>query len=368
MGFEIDFLPVGNGDSSGDAIAVRWGIPGDYRVLVYDGGTRESGIALVEHVKEHYCTTRVDHVVSSHPDADHASGLSVVLEHLDVQRLWLHRPWAYSPVIRHYFDDGRITVASLAARLQDKMRAAHDLEAIARRRGILIEEPFAGKAIGPFQILSPGRGWYVHSLVPAFEKSPGATTHRPPGLPPASAGIIGALALAPTNIGRWLVENWFVETLRDDVTTTAENESSVVLYGHFGGHGVLLTGDAGVEALHRTAVTAEYCGLDLPGTLKFIQIPHHGSRHNVSTAVLDRLIGPRQGFTGVPPDRVAYASAGKDSKSHPRQAVMNAFWRRGFQPFGTRGTALNYSYQMPLRPGWGPITPVGFSERVETWD
>ena len=37
MGFEIDFLPVGNGDSSGDAIAVRWGIPGDYRVLVYDG-------------------------------------------------------------------------------------------------------------------------------------------------------------------------------------------------------------------------------------------------------------------------------------------------------------------------------------------
>lgn len=368
MGIEIDFLPVGNGDSSGDAIAVRWGIPGDYRVLVYDGGTRESGIALANHVLEHYDTCRVDHVVSSHPDADHASGLSVVLEHLDVQRLWLHRPWAYSPLIRHYFDDGRITVTSLAARLQDRMRAAHDLEVIARRRGIPIEEPFAGKAIGPFEVLSPSHDWYVHALVPAFEKSPEATTNRPLGPPPASAGIIGALALAPTAIGRWLVENCFFETLRDDVTTTAENESSVVLYGNFAGHGVLLTGDAGVEALRRTAMTAEYWGLDLPGTLKFMQIPHHGSRHNVSTAALDRLIGPRQGFTGIPPDRVAYASAGKDSKSHPRQAVMNAFWRRGFQPFATRGSGLRYSYQMPPRPGWGPVTPVAFAERVETWD
>ena len=368
MSFEIDFLPVGNGESSGDAIAVRWGTSSGYQILLYDGGTRESGAALVDHVQQHYGTRRVDHVVSSHPDGDHASGLSVVLERLDVQRLWLHRPWAYSPLIRHYFDDGRITSASLSARLQDKMRAAHDLEILARNWGIRIEEPFAGKTIGPFQILSPVQDWYLHSLVPAFEKSPDASSNRLAGPPSASAGIMGALALAPTSIGRWLVENWFVETLRDDVTTTAENESSVVLYGNFGGHGVMLTGDAGIQALHRTAAMAEYSGIDLPGTLRFMQIPHHGSRRNVSTAALDRLIGPRKGFTGLPPDRVAYASAGKDSKSHPRQAVMNAFWRRGFQPFATRGTALSYSYQMPPRPGWGPVAPIGFSERVETWD
>jgi hypothetical protein len=271
-------------------------------------------------------------------------------------------------LIRHHFDDGRITVTSLEARLQDRMRAAHDLEVIARRRGVPMEEPFAGKAIGPFQVLSPSDDWYVHTLVPAFEKSPDVTTNRPLGPLPASTGIIGALALAPTALGRGLVENWFFETLRDDVTTTAENESSVVLYGNFGGHGVLLTGDAGVHALHRAAAIAECSGTDLRGTLRFVQIPHHGSRHNVSTAALDRLLGPRQGFTGLPPDRVAYASAGKNSKSHPRQAVMNAFWRRGFQPFSTRGTALRYSYQMPPRPGWGPATPMAFSERVETWD
>jgi hypothetical protein len=274
----------------------------------------------------------------------------------------------YSHVIRDYFDDGRITVPSLAARLQNKMRAAHDLEVIARRRGIRIEEPFTGDMIGPFQILSPGREWYVHWLVPAFEKSPDATSNRAGGLQQAGAWNIGALALDPMITDEWIIESWFAESLREDVTTTAENESSVVLYGNFGGRGVLLTGDAGIQALHHTAAVAEYSGIDLPSTLRFMQIPHHGSRHNVSTAALDRLLGPRQGFTGLPPDRVAYASAGKNSKSHPRQAVMNAFWRRGFQPFATRGTALRYSYQMPPRLGWGPATPMAFSETVETWD
>ncbi len=39
-GYEIDFLPVGNSERSGDAIAVRYGTPGNYKVMVYDGGTK----------------------------------------------------------------------------------------------------------------------------------------------------------------------------------------------------------------------------------------------------------------------------------------------------------------------------------------
>ncbi len=50
LGYEIDFLPVGNGDKSGDAIAVRYGEPGNYKVMVVDGGTKESGQALVAHI------------------------------------------------------------------------------------------------------------------------------------------------------------------------------------------------------------------------------------------------------------------------------------------------------------------------------
>lgn len=75
------------------------------------------------------------------------------------------------------------------------------------------------------------------------------------------------------------------------------------MYGNFDGQGVLLTGDAGVQALNRTASCAEFNQLDLPGTLRFMQIPHHGSRHNVSTSSLDRLIGRRLPFTGASAER-----------------------------------------------------------------
>jgi beta-lactamase superfamily II metal-dependent hydrolase len=365
MGYEIDFLPVGNGDSSGDAIAVRWGTPGNYQVLLYDGGTKDAGAALVQHVQTHYGTTRVDHVVSSHPDGDHASGLAVVLEQLNVQRIWMHRPWAHSAVIHGYFADGRITEASLAARLQDTMRAAYELERLAQRLGIPITEPYQGQAIGPFWVLSPHRDWYIHDLIPTFEKSPDVKPGL--GLRRAPAGIVGALAIA-ARAGEWLMEHWHLEHLREDVSTSAENESSVVLYGNFDGEGVLLTGDAGVQALSRAAGCAEFNRLDLPNQLKFIQIPHHGSRRNVSSSTLDRLLGPRTSFTGAPAGRFAFASAGKDSQSHPRKMVLNAFLRRGFQPYATRGTTLRHSRQMPQRQGWTAATPIEFSERVEAWD
>jgi beta-lactamase superfamily II metal-dependent hydrolase len=365
MGYEVDFLPVGSGDSSGDAIAVRWGTPGDYHVLLYDGGTRAAGEALVQHVRTHFGTTRVDHVVNSHPDGDHASGLAVVLEQLDVQRLWMHRPWAHSPVIHGYFEDGRITEASLAARLQDTMRAAYELERLAQSKGIPIIEPYQGQAIGPFWVLSPHRDWYIHQLVPAFEKSPDVKAGL--GLRKAPTGIAGALALV-ARAGQWLIEHWTLEHLREDVMTSAENESSVVLYGSFDGEGVLLTGDAGVQALSHAADCADLGRLDLPNRLKFIQIPHHGSRHNVSPSTLDRLIGTPNLFAGAPARGFAFASAGKDSESHPRKMVLNAFLRRGFQPYATRGMTLRHSRQMPQRHGWIAATPIEFSERVEAWD
>ncbi|NJM55078.1 MAG: DUF1501 domain-containing protein [Verrucomicrobiae bacterium] len=54
-GYEIDMLPVGSGEKSGDAIALRYGNSTDgYKVMVVDGGTLESGEKLVEHIKNNY--------------------------------------------------------------------------------------------------------------------------------------------------------------------------------------------------------------------------------------------------------------------------------------------------------------------------
>ena len=104
---------------------------------------------------------------------------------------------------------------------------------------------------------------------------------------------------------------------------------SVVQYANLCGKRILLTGDAGRGALWEAASYAPSVGLALPGLDRF-QVPHHGSRRNVSTAVLDHWLGerlesqPESGkelFTSM-------ISASKEDKGHPRKAVVRALIHR----------------------------------------
>lgn len=397
--FEIDFLPVGNGNRSGDAIAIRFGTSGDYKVLVYDGGTKESGQALVDHIVKYYKTTTVDYVVNSHPDADHASGLSVVLEQLNVGELWIHRPWKYSSIISDYFHDGRITDASLGRRLQDKLSAAYNLEKLALQQGVTIKDPFQGAVIGgTFHVLSPEINWYVHDLIPEFEKSPDKKTNEYVGLSAlagglrgaqnralgggllgeqnralggglrATGGVLGSLLDVAARSGSWIMEQWGMETIREEVSTSAENESSVILYAYIDGKGIMLSGDAGIKALNAVAHYTETNHVSLPQSLTFIQIPHHGSRHNVSPSVLDRIVGPRLSMKPGKTGKIAFVSAGKESTTHPRKVVVNAFVRRGIEVISTEGSPKRHHHNMPPREGWTAAKPLSFSEKVESWD
>lgn len=363
--YEIDFLPVGNGDRSGDAIAVRWKEAGaqTHKVLVYDGGTKKSGEALVEHIRKYYGTSKVDYLVNSHPDADHASGLSVVLEQLEVGEVWMHRPWEHSSVIRDYFHDGRITDSSLEERLKSKMAAAYAVEKLALSKGIPIYEPFQGNQIGPFRVMSPDKDWYVHELIAAFAKSPEQKSEAL-----TIEHFFDSLKEAVQATANWIAEHWSSESLRENVSSSAENLSSVVLFASLNERGVLLTGDAGVESLNRTADYAAAIGYDLASFLTFIQVPHHGSRNNVSSSVLDRILGPRKDTDDGTYTKTAFVSASPESKTHPRKMVVNAFMRRGAKVTATQGQAKRHSRNMDGREGWVSATSLQFSNEVEKWD
>jgi beta-lactamase superfamily II metal-dependent hydrolase len=355
-GYEVDFLPVGKGDKSGDAIVLRYGEQGDYKVMVVDGGTKESGQKLVDHIKSHYGTTHVDYLVNTHPDSDHASGLEVVLEQLTVGEVWVHRPWEYAEEIRNWFKDGRITDESLAARLRDLLSHAYRLEELAVQKGVPVYEPYAGAKVGDFYVLSPTKDWYL-DLVPQFNKTPAAH----------SASMVEAMksfgARAPEKLAAWADEHWHIETLSEDGETSYENESSVILYGNLDGRGVLLTGDAGIQALGKATDYATELGFDLI-SCRFIQVPHHGSRNNVSPSILDRLVGPKV-VEGVAPTKTAFVSASKDSEVHPRKVVTNAFLRRGANVHQTKGESKRHSHNMPKREGWTASTPIPFHSQVE---
>src|SRR5258707_1698440 len=91
----------------------------------------------------------------------------------------------------------------------------------------------------------------------------------------------------------WLDETWDIETLAEpkDGECSAENNSSVILLFSYGERKFLFTSDAGVPALTEAANYAETAGVDL-STLTGIQVPHHGSKHNVGPTVLNRILGP----------------------------------------------------------------------------
>ena len=62
-----------------------------------------------------------------------------------------------------------------------------------------------------------------------------------------------------------------------------------------------------------------------------VQIPHHGSRRNVSPAILNSLLGPITP-KDTPPHSSAYVSAPKDDDTHPRGMVLIALLLAAGQP------------------------------------
>ncbi len=353
MPYEIDFLPVGTMASSGDAIAIRYGTHGlGYTIHVVDGGYADTAPGLIKHIRSSYSSETITHVVLTHADGDHAVGLVEVMQTLNVQALWMNRPWLYAAEIVHHFH-GNWTVDGLIRHLREKYPTLVELEAIAIRRGIPVYEAFQGAQIGQFTVLAPSRQRYLN-LLPDFDKTPERKTTAD------SAGLWGRLIETAKAAVRWVMESWTSETLSENPEpTSASNESSVVQMAVIDGQQLVLTGDVGPQGLHEAATYAEI----LYGRLNphFIQVPHHGSRRNVTPSALNRWLGPIQpqgSSLGV-----AYCSAARLDDEHPRKKVVNAFTRRGYEVHVTNGRHIYYQSDMG-RTGL-PITPEPFATQVE---
>lgn len=363
MPYEIDFHSVGSGDNSGDAITMRY-LDGDtWRVLVIDAGFQVNGRAIVDHVRGVYGTAYVDQVISTHPHADHIGGLATVLEELTVGELWMHVPHLHASSIVHLFQSSRWTVSGLEGALKAAYPNVTELLDSATAAGTAVKGPFQGQKIGPFTVLSPSVDMY-EGLLPQFTGTPDPDRAALQSLGHWLQGI--GLRVART-IQRIVREDLYTETLRDGGNTQAENESSVVLGGILDGGVILLTADAGLKALNAAADQAAAMWLPLQDGLKVFQVPHHGSRNNVSPAILDRIVGPAT----IPGSRLnvnCVISAGPEDETHPRQVVVNALVRRGLNPLVTRDGMILCPSRLPMRSGFVPAVPLGFEAQVEAYD
>lgn len=352
---EIDFLPVGKESRSGDAIALRFGLYEDGQwkkpsIFIIDGGNSESGDALVKHVKEVYKSNYVDRVILTHPDADHASGLRNVIEELEVGKIWMHCPWNHWSDLKDSVVDNRITKRSFTERLREAYQFAHDIEQLAIKKKITIHPPHQGTYFHlneekVLQVLGPNKDLYL-KLIQASGKTPDMSL---------SESISKGFSSSEKKM-EYEDMTFATEHLADDeIATSAENDMSLIMLLTVGNAKVLFTGDAGTQGLYNAITYTNSRGISLKD-LNVLDVPHHGSRHNLSKGILKHIKA----------ESAVISCSVKGEPNHPSKIVINSLLRRSIVPYSTKGTLLNFrSGTVPARDGLNSATPLTFNNQVE---
>ena len=356
MGYEVDFIQVGQESKSGDAIALRWGDDlynnGEQFVAVIDGGyknsgedsVRNSGEDLAELIKKYYHAKAIDLVVSTHPDADHIGGLSYILDEFDVKKLWIHKPWEHNNDIA-----------------EDDYKAAWDLYEQAIAKNIDVKEPFFDNFFpvecrhgnGVLRVVGPSKEYY-QSLLPDFGKTLGTAK--------SEESIFSVTGLAQ---GARTQDSWDTDSIDDEGETSARNNSSTILEFMYNGHKILFTADAGIPAFHDAFNNVK----NIDGKLRMIQIPHHGSRRNVGPSALNNMVGLIvDKYTTRNITAIASCARENLDRKHPSQRVLNAFIRRGCECYNL--SDLNgycYCFEAPAsyRQGYNKVKACEFDSDVE---
>lgn len=356
--FEIDFLDV-ESDKSGDAITIRYELGGAVYIHVVDGGFQQTGDSVIAHINAHYNNPKlINHVVATHPDGDHLGGLRKVLEAFEVGTLWMHRPWLYANELIASFPTYK-SVDALVSRLRAIYHNVAALEKIAIERGITIKEPFQGSNIGAFTVMSPTKATYL-DLIVSSEKTPESVEDGKETQVDIAAKKLWEALKKAVNL---VAAAWGAETFSTQ-ETSSENEMSVVQYAYLNGEKILLTGDAGRKALKATVDYAPSAGLTLPGVGRF-QVPHHGSRRNVSTDLLDSLLGTKLAAQSSSPSFTAIVSSAKADVHHPRKSVVRAMIHRGAKVIATEGRTICCSSSNAPSRGWTPVAAYPYPAEQE---
>jgi len=335
---EVEFIPIGDKTDTGDAILCHFTEPGTStnRVVLIDGGFTATADSIVAHVREYYGTERIDLMICTHPDEDHINGLFGVLEQLHVTELVIHRPADYG-----YSSDD---VAS--GKVDDLIRLAQAEGTTVSTRHFA-DTSFFSDAI---RIAGPSELYYK-SLLDEQENGTSAGSRVSGMFRSVLEGLRNALTPRSTDPGEG--------NLTDNGGTTARNNSSIVLDVQVDAYRVLFTGDAGAPALERAADYLDASGRNTIGLPDLFDVPHHGSRHNLTTNVMNRLAGPVEDGTQ---SRSAFVSVGKQAEDFPRPEVANAFKRRGYSVCATRGQTIRWSRNAASRTGWTSLTPLPWLE------
>lgn len=367
-GIEIDMLSLGDADS---ILVTEWTPQyGPGRVLI-DGG-KGSDAEIVKGFLHSRKLTTLWAVVCTHLHNDHAKGLIKVVQDktISIQNAWMHD-------IRKHLSADTLRRASAgnssqADNVRQVVENTKELASAFASRNLAPKEPFAGQNIAGFpwmNVLAPSLPFYrrvlqdfTEEVVPSLPPSLLSLSAVLAGSAPMAAAVPGAMPslslhsslFAPpppsnpyTPLGFSTLAGMLKNSsVKENPTTQPFNDSSVILGVVFNGAKLMLTGDAGSDALGQ--VPAEW------NHLNWMQVPHHGSDGNLSQSDIERFC----------PQFANISACGDDS--HPSRAIVSGLVKVGTKVFSAHksgnlrffiGNVLHrsdYSSIEPLKGTGGP--------------
>ncbi len=338
MDISIDMLSLGNADS-----IIVWlkDHNNNSFVILIDGGNKSDGNKVIAHLNKYIlpCAGKraPDLIICTHHDKDHIGGLIAVIKNYGnkIGEVWINNPAEH--ISSTVYQNLKETFRRMSALKQYEviLEALVNLDefiSIVDRLGISRDHALCGQSLfdGVVRVLGPSYDFYK-SLLPGMENINRFVSREADF---AYNSIFGSPV-----INESLESNSPCPIVDEENSTSATNNSSVILEISAGNNRYLFTGDAGVQAFEDVENRESLSGIH------WLDVPHHGSRRNLSSRLINTMS-----------PALCYISAKGDNK-HPRRALINCLKRHGAKVYGTNksGNIWYHPGDFPPRNDYSPL-------------
>jgi beta-lactamase superfamily II metal-dependent hydrolase len=360
-GLEVDVLSLGDADC---IIVTQWNGGFPHRILI-DGGCASDAGAILEFLRQR-SYSNFWAVLCTHLHNDHASGLIKLVRSnsISFSKGLMH------DITKHVSAESLRRASAADDGVKQVVESTKELAGAFASRGITPLEPFAGMAIAAWpetSVLGPSLSFYRETIeeftkvevpvpTPTFAPSPlwraaGMSLGGNPTL--ASLSALGRIS-SPGSIAPLppLTGTLSKSSVKKNPKTQPYNNTSTILGIKLGAAKILLTGDAGSDALSH--IGPEW------HDLTYLGVPHHGSDGNLSRFDIERF---RPKFAGI---------SAKGDSCHPDRAIVSGLVKVGAKVGSTHehGHLWFYTGIVPARKDYGQIEGLkgtGSPEPITPW-
>lgn len=299
MKYEFEVLNVGDAD----AIFIRHYVEEKPYVILIDAGNVCDSQTIKTHLLKYYGST-IDLAICTHPDKDHKGGFFELLsdKNLIINEFWLTDPAHFLSAddLKRYSDEESAmkAVQKIYNHPNDDSQNLIHL-ALSKCKNVYSVVKGDKHVFLPITIIGPTSEYY-QEVVKDMVKEYGVNTYEECD----TEKYDEAAKIEEQNVKSVIDE--------DDDPSPFNKSSLIILYEPAKGSHFVFAGDATCASL--TQVLSDYPYLR---SIDFLKVPHHGSKHNLNTSIIDSL-SPQS----------SYISA-KGTRKHPNPAIVSYLSKYG---------------------------------------